>query len=149
VHFFAVDSDSNEPDGVSSKGVQAKWLKSQLAGSTSAWNIVYMHQPPYSSGMHGSIDWARWPYQSWGASAVLGGHDHDYERLIIDGIPYFVNGLGGGDIYYFKNVLDGSKKRYVNDYGAMLVEASPKNITYQFITRNGEVIDTYPVEATP
>jgi tartrate-resistant acid phosphatase type 5 len=147
VQFFAVDSDSNEPDSVSRKGVQANWLKEQLAASSAIWKIVYMHQPPYSSGLHGSIDWARWPYKSWGANAVLGGHDHDYERLLIDGLPYFVNGLGGGDIYYFKNVLEGSKKRYVGDYGAMLVEVNSQAITFQFITRKGEVIDTYTLEA--
>jgi tartrate-resistant acid phosphatase type 5 len=60
-----------------------------------------------------------------------------------------VNGLGGGAIYYFKNILDGSKKRYAGDYGAMLVEAGSGSITYQFITRTGEVIDSYTVEANP
>jgi hypothetical protein len=26
VHFFAIDSDENEPDGVNQSSVQAKWL---------------------------------------------------------------------------------------------------------------------------
>ena len=43
-----------------------------------------------------------------GATAVLAGHDHDYERLIIDGLPYFVNGLGGGGIYQFTTPVPGS-----------------------------------------
>jgi len=33
--------------------------------------------------------------------------------------------------------------RYNADYGAMLVEATMEEITFQFINRNGEVIDNY------
>jgi tartrate-resistant acid phosphatase type 5 len=145
VHFFAVDSDSNEPDGVGSSTKQAEWLMQSLAAATEPWKIVYMHQPPYSSGMHGSIDWAQWPYRAWGATAVLCGHDHDYERLIIDGFPYFVNGLGGGEIYDFDAPIDGSQVRYNSDYGAMLVTADTVQINFQFITRSGEVIDNYTI----
>jgi tartrate-resistant acid phosphatase type 5 len=146
VHFFALDADSREPDGVSSNSIQANWLKDALAASDSPWNIVYFHQPPYSSGLHGSTDWMRWPFQAWGASAVLSGHDHTYERILHDGFPYFVNGLGGGSIYYFNTPIDGSQVRYADDYGAMLVSADKNQITFQFINRKGEVIDTYSLE---
>ncbi|MEA3351559.1 MAG: metallophosphoesterase [Chloroflexota bacterium] len=145
VHFFALDSDSREPDGVGASSTQAAWLKTALADSTAAWKIVYMHHPPYSSGNHGSIDWARWPFQQWGATAVLAGHDHDYERLLIDGFPYFVNGLGGGLIYQFDDILPGSQSRYNGDYGAMLVDATKDSLSFQFITRTGSVIDTYTI----
>ena len=37
----------------------------------------------------------QWPFKDWGADAVLTGHDHIYERLLVNGIPYFVNGIGG------------------------------------------------------
>ncbi len=147
VHFFAVDSDSNEPDGVGASTRQAQWLMQSLAAATEPWKIVYMHQPPYSSGMHGSIDWAQWPYKAWGATAALCGHDHDYERLIIDGFPYFVNGLGGGEIYDFDAPLDGSQVRYNGDYGAMLVTANASQIDFQFITRTGVMIDDYTMTA--
>ncbi len=51
VHFFALDSDEHEPDGVNAGSAQAAWLQQGLAASTSPWNIVYTHYPPYSSGM--------------------------------------------------------------------------------------------------
>jgi hypothetical protein len=149
VHFFALDCDSREPDGVGRSSVQAAWLQAGLANSTAPWKIVYMHHPPYSSGMHGSVDWARWPYLEWGADVVLSGHDHTYERLLVDGLPYFVNGLGGGAIYYFENILAGSQVRFGDDYGAMLVDADPSQITFQFITRQGVVVDTYTIEKSP
>jgi hypothetical protein len=105
-----------------------------------------MHYPPYSSGTHGSTDWARWPYGEWGADAVLAGHDHTYERLTEDGLPYFVNGLGGNGRYDFVDIQNGSQVRYNGDYGAMRVEATDAHIVFEFINRKGEVIDSYELK---
>jgi hypothetical protein len=145
VHFYALDSDSREPDGVGRTSQQAVWLQNQLAVSTSPWNIVYFHHAPYSSGMQGDVDWMQWPFAEWGADVVLSGHDHTYERILRDGITYFVNGLGGYSKYPFFGVVDGSQMRYNQDYGAMLVEASENAIRFQFINRLNEVIDTFEI----
>lgn len=145
LHFFSLDSDSREPDGVGSSSIQAEWLRDALADSSAKWKIVYMHHPPYSSGRHGSVEWTRWPFKEWGANAVLSGHDHTYERLIVDSFPYFVNGLGGGSKYSFEEILEGSEVRYNADYGAMLVEADSSRITFQFINRQGVLIDSYSI----
>lgn len=143
VHFFALDSDSREPDGVGLGSLQAAWLKERLAASETPWQIVYFHHPPYSSGVHGSVEWMRWPFAEWGADAVLAGHDHTYERIHRDGIVYLVNGLGGGSKYRFFSPVDGSQVRYNLDYGAQLVEASPLYIRFQFVNRSGELIDEF------
>jgi hypothetical protein len=145
LHLYALDSDSREPDGVGQSSIQAAWLQARLASSTSPWNIVYFHHAPYSSGYHGSITWARWPYKDWGASVVLAGHDHTYERLLVDGIPYFVNGLGGGSIYNFGAPLPESQARYNADYGAMLILASDTSVTFQLFNRDQELIDSYTI----
>lgn len=143
LHFFALNTNGSEPDGVGVSSIQAAWLKAGLAASTSTWNIVYMHYPPYSSGLHGSTDWAQWPYGEWGADVVLAGHDHLYERLEENGLTYFVNGLGGASRYNFMNILEGSQARYNGDYGAMRVEATNKHILFQFINRSNVVVDSY------
>ena len=141
VHLFALDDLDSEPDGVGTSSIQADWLKERLAASSSPWNIVYMHYPPYSSGTHGSTDWARWPYAEWGADAVLAGHDHTYERLWVDGTPYFVNGAGGYTLYNFVNILESSQVRYNADYGAMRMEATDGYLLFQFYNRSNELID--------
>jgi hypothetical protein len=144
VHFFAIDSDPNEPDGISSTSTQALWLEAALGASTAPWKVVYLHHAPYSSSNnHGSTTELQWPFETWGADVVLAGHDHTYERLTIGGIPYFVNGLGGMSIYDFGTPITGSVVRYNGDYGAMLVTADDTDITYQFINRSGQVMDTY------
>jgi tartrate-resistant acid phosphatase type 5 len=146
VHFFALDSDESEPDGVRSSSVQAAWLQQGLAASTSPWNIVYFHLAPYSSGMHGSTKWLRWPFAAWGAQAVLAGHDHTYERLLVDGIPYFVDGIGGGGIYDFIDILPESQFRYNANYGAMLVTATGEDVRFEFYNRTGKLIDQYEIQ---
>jgi hypothetical protein len=147
VHFFVLNSDSREPDGVTGQSAQAAWLQGRLAASTAAWKFVVTHHPPYSSGLHGSSDWMQWPFSEWGATAVFSGHDHDYERLLVDGLAYFVNGLGGGSIYQFPMALPESQARFHDDWGAMLVEASASEVDFRFVTRQGLVIDPYTIEA--
>lgn len=145
VHVFALNSDWREPDGVGASSKQAQWLRERLAVSTAPWKLVVYHAAAYSSGYQGSTDWMRWPFQEWGATVAIAGHDHDYERLEINGFPYFTNGLGGGAIYNFEQPLPGSQVRYNADYGAMLIVADEQRITFQFINRSSELIDTYTI----
>ncbi len=145
VHFFAIDSDPHEPDGTAEGSVQGQWLRGRLAASTSPYRVVFMHHPPFSSSVNGSTALVQWPYQSWGASVVIAGHDHIYERVMRDGIPYFVNGAGGYPLYPLAPPVAGSMVRFNADYGAMLVEVSKSRATFEFITRAGVVVDTHTV----
>lgn len=147
VHFFVLNSNPEEPDGISSGSVQAAWLKTQLAASTSAWNIVYDHHPPYSSdSTHGSSTALRWPFASWGADVVISGHSHTYERIMRDGIVYFVNGLGGAPRYGFNAQLDGSAVRYATDWGAQSVTVTATSLRFDFIDVAGKLIDSYTLK---
>ncbi len=143
VHFFAIDSDSHEPDGNTANSTQAQWLQYQLSVSTAPWKIVYGHHPPYSSSNHGNIPDLQWPYKQWGADAYLAGHDHVYERIIRDDFLYIVNGLGGRSIYDFGSPVAGSQVRYRGDFGAMLITACADRINFRFYNRSGALIDDY------
>ncbi len=94
VDFFALDSDEQEPDGNTAGSAQGQWLQMQLATSGSPRRVVYFHEAAYSSGDHGNNATMQWPFAEWGASVVMSGHDPDYERILVDGLPYFVNGAG-------------------------------------------------------
>lgn len=145
VHFFVLNSDPLEPDGVTSTSVQARWLQQHMSQSTASWKVVYFHHAPFSSGHHGSTLEMQWPFRAWGASAVISGHDHHYERIVADGIPYFVNGLGGRSIYTPYTPVTTSKKLYSANYGAMLIQASADSMYFQFINRAREVVDSYTI----
>ena len=148
VHFFAIDSDGNEPDGNSAGSTQAAWLQSTMSASSLPFKVVYFHHPPYSSARHGSSKTLQWNFAGWGATAVLSGHDHTYERIQRDGIVYFVCGLGGKSIYNFNTPVSGSQVRYNGDYGAMLVDANQDSILFRFYNRGGQLIDSYTVKSS-
>ena len=146
VHFFVIDSDANEPDGRDSSSVQAQWLKNKLASSSSKFNIVYFHHPPYCSGLiQGSATIMRWPFKSWGASAVMSGHEHLYERLTINGLTYFVNGLGGNLRSVFGIPVSGSQVRYSAAYGAMIVSAYDDSLVVKFYNTSNSLRDNYKI----
>lgn len=94
IDLFSLNSDNGEPDGNTQDSVQATWLQNELKASQAIWKIVYFHNPPYNT--HGGQSPAmRWPFAEWGASIVLTGHVHAYERLVRDGLTYVSNGIGG------------------------------------------------------
>lgn len=144
VHLFALNSDPAEPDGIGATSKQARWLQAALAASTARWKVVYLHHAPYSSGPHGSTQALQWPFRAWGASAVLAGHEHNYERLTVDSLLYVVNGLGGRSLYASSRPrLPATQAYYNGNYGAMLLNATPDSLTLQFLTRQQVLIDTY------
>ncbi len=143
VHFFALNSYYNEPDGVVDTSVQANWLKNKLSTSTSEYNIVYFHQPAFTSGYHGNTSYMQWPFKQWGATVVISGHDHDYERLIIGELTYLVCGTGGGNLYSIYNPLPGSILNYHSNYGALKVNADTDSIRFNFINIAGVLIDKF------
>ena len=150
VHFFVLNSNTQEPDGTKRGSVQARWLKKQLASSSSPWNIVYFHHPPYASDAdHGSTRRMQWPFAAWGADAVLSGHAHSYERIMRDGIVYFVNGLGGPGQYYTGDPVAGSARRYYTGWGAQIVTATDETLDFQFYSTEDQLIDSWHLGATP
>lgn len=146
VEFFMLDSDTREPDGVSSTSVQGQWLQAALADSKAVYKVVVFHHPVYSSAEHGSSDWMQWPFADWGADVVLNGHDHVYERIMQDGITYIVDGAGGQSLYNFKTPVEGSEVRYNCNFGALLVDTTDTVMTLRFITIGGGLVDTYKLK---
>ncbi|MCP5081122.1 MAG: tandem-95 repeat protein [Alphaproteobacteria bacterium] len=152
VQFFIVNSNFAEPDGVDANSVQAAWLQNGLAASTAAHKIVVFHHPSYSSGSHGDHPFMQWPFEEWGATAILNGHDHTYERILRDDnedgvvLPYIVSGLGGRSISAFSgDTTEGSVAQYNDNYGALLVQASDTSVSFEFISvgNGGTIIDEY------
>lgn len=148
VHFYALDSDVAEPDGITASSVQALWLQARLAAATEPFQVVYFHHPPYSSAAHGNTPELQWPFREWGADLVLCGHDHSYERIVRDGFPYVVCGLGGAPKYGFGTPVGGSALRYNVNHGALHVEADANVMTLQFVSTLGFVQDHFTLPKT-
>jgi hypothetical protein len=148
--FFVIDSVF----GGGSLIEQRDWLRQGLAESTAQWKLVVMHYDPYSSGSHGNTSSVQWPYKQWGADIVLAGHDHNYERIEIDGFPYLVNGLGGRPPRLVGTPISGSKLVYDDTNGAMRVTIDGLVARFEFLSlddgargaNGGRVIDTLTID---
>jgi len=146
IHFFALDSCSREPDDITPSGIQGQWLHRKLSCSQAPFKIVFFHHTPYSSKEKpDATPRMRWPFKEWGASAVLSGHNHVYERVIIEGFPYFTNGLGGESLYPLGTPISGSESLYNADYGAMRILATPEKVIFEFYSVSEGLIDSYAI----
>ena len=57
--------------------------------------FVFFHHPPFCTAQHDELaDWMDLPFDKLGATAVFSGHQHVYERIMRNNMPYIVNGLG-------------------------------------------------------
>jgi tartrate-resistant acid phosphatase type 5 len=149
VHLFMLDTDEREPDGATADSIQGRWLEQRLKTSTAPWKIVLAHHAPYTSHTVPATSRMRWPFKEWGADVVLSGYYHVYERLEIDGMPYFVNGAGGSWVSNFGIIDNNSKVRYNADFGALIVDASATRMKFRFVNRKGWIVDEYGVEKNP
>lgn len=143
VDIFFLNSNSNEPDGVTDTSIQARWLQEQIFNSIKPWKLLIFHHPPYTSGPHGNTVYMQWGERFNGIDAVFSGHDHTYERLSIQGVPYFVNGVGGANLYGFNTPLPESKFRYADNFGAQFLTVSADSILFQFYNINDSLFDSF------
>jgi len=165
IHFFVLDSDRRQPDGIDKNSVQAQWLRQQMENSSSNFNIVYFHHTPFTNTILKSPE-MDWPFQEWGADIVIAGHAHTYERFDKNGFPYVVNGLGGNSKKFCladegqrsipgieagcviippptkdpDTVID-----YNSNWGAMLVKSTNNFLNFTFIDVDHVKIDSFIV----
>lgn len=142
VELFFLDSDPREPDGVAPGTYQGQWLEAALAESDATFKAVVFHHPPRSSGYHRDSVWMQWPFKAWGADILLTGHDHDYERIVSDGLPLIVSGTsGGGSLRPFVLETAGSQRGHADSHGALRVTVDEQRLVCDFVAPGGGLID--------
>lgn len=148
IDFFVLDSDRHEPDGRQIDSIQYQWFVKKIKASKATFKIVYFHQPPYSSGQHGPTKAMRWPFKQLGADLVLSGHEHNYERIEKQGLPYIINGLSGPPSRRKKGetIEPDSVFFYSKGYGFLLFDVSADTLSIKFINTHNEIIDERIIE---
>lgn len=128
---------------------QIEWLETTLKNSTSAWKIVYLHHPLYSSGRrHGSNPALRRLLEplflKYNVSVVLSAHDNVYERTTPQNdITYFVVGSGGklrqGNIDRNTGL---TASGFDTDLAFMVAEIIGDQMYFNAISRTGQTVDS-------
>jgi hypothetical protein len=143
VHLFVINSNPEEPDGISATSAQAEWLRQGLAASDAPWQVVTLHHPPFASGTGGTPT-LRWPFEEWGADLVVAGHQHVYERLVIAALQYAISGLGVNNYDVDGEPEPESQVIYsTDDAGALFIVACDNAMVAEYRALAGGTIDTF------
>jgi len=126
---------------------QNAWLQEKLRESTSTTNIVVFHIPPFTSGYHPDdgipIRQAWVPlFEKANVALVLSGHDHNYERLELNGVTYIVSGGGSYKLYGKQDTREESEFFTAKSHFVIL-ELFPDRIGMTAYGLGGEVLDSY------
>lgn len=147
VDFFVLDSHQalHHPDVLAR---QRKWLEAAVTASEAKWKIVVVHHPPHSARARSQEEF-QFPYDRWGVSMVMSGHDHTLQHLIFDDVHYVVNGVGGGSLHEFEEILEGTEFRLSGHYGAVFLEPGDQVMTVRFVTLPATEVHSFEIAASP
>jgi hypothetical protein len=143
VHFIGLDSNPRNAYRL----VQLVWLIHDLRTNSQPFTLVFFHHPLYSSGNHGNTTLLRmiWKpiFEHFTVDIVFNGHDHDYERSVVNGITYIVTGGGGASLY---DVGHSPWTMYSEKtYHYCLLTANSSLLTFEAIKPDGTVFDSFMI----
>lgn len=119
---------------------QARWLEEDLARLRREkpnihYVLAFIHHGPYGTGrFNGNRRVAALIaplLRRYGPSIIFSGHEHDYERGEVDGLPFYVTG-GGGAILEGRRCPGGKcpswSKIWLRIYHYLIIEAAPSGL---------------------
>lgn len=140
---------------------QAAWLLQTLdeaAADPAVRHVfVFFHQPPFSVGdfCGSAAEQGLWvpEFAARGVRAVFTGHDHSYQRLVRDGVRYFVTGGGGAPLHkqtahcpeHDRHAL----RKFVSAYHYLRVRVDGDRADLVAIGVDGEVLDEVALHEAP
>lgn len=145
--WHVISLNSNVDAGPGSR--QLAWLKEDLARNRRRCVLAFWHHPRFSSGRHGDIPDMQTAWETLfeaGASLVLAGHDHHYERMAPlnaqgepshSGMRSFVVGTGGARHYRVDRRRTGSEAVLVGQWGVLKLELGPTSYAWSFLQTEG------------
>jgi hypothetical protein len=92
-------------------GEQYQWLEKTLSSSDKKHKFVFMHHPMYTQpgkGSHAGDSLDKYPADrdkleallvKAHVDAVFTGHDHLYQKMMVDNFPHVITGGGGAPLY--------------------------------------------------
>jgi predicted phosphodiesterase len=143
VQFVMLDTQAFFGEG--GQAEQNAWLAERLADGRFPYTIPVLHVPPYTSGLHPNDgipvrkSWVP-EFEAANVPLVLSGHDHNYQRLVINDLTYVISGGGSLTLYDLGEALPESEF-FAKQTHFVLLEIYADRIDLQAIALGGEVLD--------
>lgn len=136
--------------GSGERASQTAWLEEQLQDQRVNHSIIVFHIPPFTSGKYlndGGPLRSKWVplFEASNVRLVLSGHDHNYQRLEVNGISYIVSG-GGSNSLYPLNITHPNAQAFERRSHFVLLELYRDRIEIISIARGGDVLDQATIE---
>jgi len=143
IQFIMLDSHAFQ--GAGGRAEQTAWLEERLADPSFQYSIPVFHTPPYTSGLHrndGRALQADWNplFEAADVPLVFSGHDHNYERIVRNGVTYVISG-GGSPVLYGENGRVEGSQGFHRRMHFVLVEIDQNRIELTAIDNDGNVLD--------
>ncbi len=143
VQFLMLNTQLLLRDGA--QDAQIDWLSGRLSDERYRYSIPVFHVPPYTSGLHtldgrAVRDYWQPLFEEANVPLVLSGHDHNYERIELNGVTYIVSGGGSSVLYGLRARVPGSQA-FVSASHYLVLGFSPQSIHLQAKSPDGEVLD--------
>lgn len=147
-HIVSLNSN---PDAASWRA-QEEWLRDDLKANAASCVLAYWHHPRFNSGktygnqLHTS-GLFRILYQQ-GASLLISGHEHIYERFApqnpdgkadAKGVRQFIAGTGGAPLYKIAAVKPNSEVRDTTSHGVLKLTLHASKYDWEFIPVDGQM----------
>ncbi|MHA1268472.1 MAG: metallophosphoesterase [Candidatus Helarchaeota archaeon] len=130
--------------------IQKNWLINDLSKVNSSsdinWIIIFFHVPLYSSGGFGddplAIEALEQIFIDYKVELVIMGHDHQYERMYINGIQYIVAGGGGSELEVY---IGGNENVQYSEniHHFCQIDVNGLSLTVKTISSLGAIIDRF------
>ena len=131
-----------EPHGFNTSSRQASLLRSRLSASTARHKIVVLSYPPYSDDIAlAGVSALRLAFRAWGATVVISGGAHSYQRHVVDGMSYFVVGTGGKPASSISATPSSTYQNGRTTNGYLKLRLSKYSILAQHIGDDGSIFD--------
>lgn len=134
-------------------GDQNSWLAQRLENNHYTATIVIFHVAPYSSGLHrddGKILRQEWVplFEQSNVILVITGHDHNYERLQVNGITYLVSG-GGSAVLYGLNERLAQSEIFARQSHFLVLTLRKNGLDIAAIDADGMILDSFRMQFPP
>ena len=145
-HIIALNSKLEKKEHQSTISPQHAWLQHDLEVSNAHCILAYWHHPVFSSGQHSGTPRMKNILQTlydFGATVVLAGHAHHYERFApqnpegkkdpIRGFRQFIVGTGGVPLRPLKKRHINSEVFQADVFGVLRLDLYSHHYAWEFI----------------